>query len=216
MNATRILLVDDHTLVRAGIRSLLEGLDGVREVVEAGDGRAALELIRIQPPDIVLMDIAMKGLNGVETTRLIKKEFPKIFVIILSMHSSEEYVLHALQAGASGYLMKDAAPVELELALVSVLQGNTYLSPLVSRQVITDYLLRIGEDKSDLLLLTPRQREILQLISEGMSTKEIANLLQISVKTVETHRQQIMDRLNIHNIPGLVRFAVREGLVTVE
>jgi DNA-binding NarL/FixJ family response regulator len=216
VNATRILLVDDHTLVRAGIRSLLEGLDGVREVVEAGDGRAALELIRIQPPDIVLMDIAMKGLNGVETTRLIKKEFPKIFVIILSMHSSEEYVLHALQAGASGYLMKDAAPVELELALVSVLQGNTYLSPLVSRQVITDYLLRIGEDKSDLLLLTPRQREILQLISEGMSTKEIANLLQISVKTVETHRQQIMDRLNIHNIPGLVRFAVREGLVTVE
>ncbi len=216
MNATRILLVDDHTLVRAGIRSLLEGLEGVREVVEAGDGRAALELIRIQPPDIVLMDIAMKGLNGVETTRLIKKEFPKIFVIILSMHSSEEYVLHALQAGASGYLMKDAAPVELELALVSVLQGNTYLSPLVSRQVITDYLLRVGEDKSDLLLLTPRQREILQLISEGMSTKEIANLLKISVKTVETHRQQIMDRLNIHNIPGLVRFAVREGLVTVE
>ena len=216
MNATRILLVDDHTLVRAGIRSLLEGLEGVREVVEAGDCRAALELIRIQPPDIVLMDIAMKGLNGVETTRLIKKEFPKIFVIILSMHSSEEYVLHALQAGASGYLMKDAAPVELELALVSVLQGNTYLSPLVSRQVITDYLLRVGEDKSDLLLLTPRQREILQLISEGMSTKEIANLLKISVKTVETHRQQIMDRLNIHNIPGLVRFAVREGLVTVE
>ena len=216
MNATRILLVDDHTLVRAGIRSLLEGLDRVWEVVEAGDGRAALELIRFQPPDIVLMDIAMKGLNGVEATRLIKKEFPKIFIIILSMHSSEEYVLHALQAGASGYLMKDAAPVELELALVAVLQGNIYLSPPVSRQVIMDYLLRIGDSSSNLGLLTPRQREVLQLITEGLSTKEIANLLQVSVKTVETHRQQIMDRLNIHNIPGLVRFAVREGLVTVE
>ena len=216
MNSTRILLVDDHTLVRAGIRSLLEGLDCVQEVLEAGDGRAALEMIRFHPPDIVLMDIAMKGLNGVEATRLIKKEFPKIFVIILSMHSSEEYVLHALQAGASGYLLKDAVPVELELALVSVLRGNTYLSPPVSRQIITEYLLRIGDGKSDLLLLTPRQREILQLISEGMSTKDIANLLGISVKTVETHRQQIMDRLNIHNIPGLVRFAVREGLVTVE
>lgn len=216
MNLIRVLLADDHNLVSAGIRSLLEGLEDIRVVAEARDGREALGLIKTHRPDVVLMDIAMKGLNGLEATAQVKKEFPETHVVILSMHSSEEHVLQALRAGASGYLLKDSATLELELAVKMVMRGETYLSPPVSKHVIEGYIRRVSGEQHPIDLLTPRQREILQLIAEGCSTKEIAARLQVSVKTVETHRAQLMERLKIHDIPGLVRYAIRIGLITPE
>lgn len=216
MNPLRVMLADDHTLVRAGIRSLLQGVAGVEVVGEASDGRAVLELIGTRPVDVVLMDIAMKGLNGLETTLQLKKSHPEVHVIILSMHASEEYVMQALRAGASGYLLKDAATLELELALQVVRRGETYLSPPISKQVVESYMQRVGGERTSLSLLTPRQREILQLIAEGCGTKEIAHRLEVSVKTIETHRAQLMERLDIHDIPGLVRYAIRVGLVSAD
>ncbi len=211
---TRILLADDHTLMRAGIRSLLEKIPGVEVVGEAADGREAVALVKSTSPNMVLMDIAMAGLNGLEATARIRKEFPRVRVIILSMHANEEYVLQTLRAGAAGYLLKDSATAELELAIHAVARGDTYLSPAISKRVIDDYLGRTSGQKSFAEQLTPRQREILQLIAEGKSTKEIAYLLNLSIKTVETHRTQLMDRLDIHDVPGLVRYAMRIGLVT--
>jgi DNA-binding NarL/FixJ family response regulator len=216
MSETRILLADDHALVRAGIRSLLEKLPGVKVVGEAGDGREALSMVKELAPNIVLMDIAMAGLNGLEAAARLTKEVPGVKVIILSMHANEEYVLQALRAGASGYLLKDAAIAELKLALSAVSRGETYLSPAISKHVIDNYLDRVGDKQSPLEGLTPRQREILQMIAEGKTTKEIAFLLNLSVKTVETHRSQLMDRLGIHDVPGLVRYAMRVGLITPE
>ncbi len=212
----RVLLVDDHTLVRAGIRALLEKMPEVDVMAEASDGRMALELIRIDQPDIVLMDIGMHGLNGLEATARISQEFATVRVIILSMYANEEYVLQALQAGATGYLVKAAATAELELALHAVTRGETYLSPAVSRQVIDQYLAQLKSEPAAAGKLTPRQREILQLIAEGKNTKEIAFVLGISVKTVETHRSMLMERLRIRDIPGLVRYAMRIGLVEGE
>ncbi len=222
MKPTRVLLAEDHTLVRAGIRALLQNLTGMQVVAEASDGREALRLIKTYQPDVVLMDIAMAGLNGLEATARVTKEFPTVRVIILSMHSNEEYVAQALRAGAAGYLLKDAVAAELELAVTAVARGKTYLSPAVSKHVIADYLRRVeggatgggGEAPSTSALLTPRQREILQLIAEGHSTKEIASILHLSVKTVETHRTQLMARLDVHDVAGLVRYAIRIGLVT--
>lgn len=216
MNTIRILLADDHTLLRAGIRSLLEKMAGVEVVAEAADGREALDLIKTHQPNMVLMDIAMAGLNGLDATARIVREFPNVRVIILSMHANEEYVLQTLRAGASGYLLKDAATAELELAIQAVARRDTYLSPAISRRVIEDYLGRISGKRSPSEQLTPRQREILQLIAEGKTTKEIAFLLKLSVKTVETHRAQLMDRLDVHDVPGLVRQAMRMGLVPPE
>jgi DNA-binding NarL/FixJ family response regulator len=216
MSNIRLLLADDHTLLRAGIRSLLEKMAGVEVVAEAADGREALDLMRTHQPNVVLMDIAMAGLNGLDATARIVREFPNAKVIILSMHANEEYVLQTLRAGASGYLLKDAATAELELAIQSVARGDTYLSPTISRRVIEDYLGRISGTKSPSDQLTPRQREILQLIAEGKTTKEIAFLLKLSVKTVETHRSQLMDRLGVYDVPGLVRHAMRMGLVPPE
>jgi DNA-binding NarL/FixJ family response regulator len=215
---TRILLADNHTLVRAGIRSLLEGLPGVEVVGEAADGREALALIEERNPDIVFMDIAMEGMNGLEATRRVVKSFSRVRVVMLSIHSNEEYVLQALRAGASGYMLKDAAPSELEIAIKAVAAGATYLSPSVSRQVVDDYLRRVGaeEDATPVEMLTPRQREVLQLIAEGRSTKEIAQKLELGIKTVETHRAQLMERLDLHDIAGVVRYAIRHGLVDVE
>ncbi len=209
----RILLADDHNLMRAGIRSLLEKIVGVVVVGEASDGREAFESVKAHAPNIVLMDIAMAGLNGLEATARIIKEFPQVRVIILSMHANEEYVVQTLRAGAAGYLLKDAATAELELAIQAVARGDTYLSPAISRRVIEEYLGRTSNQRGPGEQLTPRQREILQLIAEGKSTKEIAFVLNVSIKTVETHRTQLMDRLNIHDIPGLVRQAMRMGLV---
>jgi len=215
MTKISVLLADDHTLVRAGFRNMLEGINTVEVIAEAGDGREALVLIERHRPDVVLMDIAMPGLNGLEAARRVSKDFPNVHVVILSMHASEEYVLRALNAGAAGYLLKDADPAELELAIKAARQGNTYLSPPVSRQV-SEYIQRTGGKDSSLEKLTPRQREVLQLIAEGQTNREIAHTLGISVKTVETHRMKLMKRLDIHDIAGLVRYAIRKGLVSLE
>lgn len=219
----KILLADDHHLVRAGIRSLLKSIENVDVVAEANNGREALQLISEHNPDIVLLDIAMAELNGLEVTERVSKEHPEVLIIILSMHMNEEYVLQALKTGASGYMLKDSAPNELEIAIKAVLKGERYLSPAISKNLVDDYLRRIDggtqkkpDSENIFALLTPRQREILQLIAEGNSTKEIANKLHVSVKTVETHRAQLMDRLDIRDIPGLVRYAIRTGIIEFE
>ena len=216
MVKTRILIADDHRLVRAGFRLLLEKIPSVEVVAEADDGREVLELLKKKRADIVLVDIAMAELGGLETLPRIRKDFPGVKVIILSAHANEEYVIRALRSGAAGYMLKDAAAAELELAIKSVSAAKTYLSPSISRTVINGYLQRLGGPISPLEQLTPRQREILQLIAEGRNTKEIAYDLTISFKTVESHRLQLMERLNIHDVPGLVRYAVRSGLVSAE
>jgi DNA-binding NarL/FixJ family response regulator len=208
----RILLVDDHALVRAGIRSLLNGMADVVVVAEAASGEDGLLLAERERPDVVLMDIAMKGITGLESAARLRDRLPDIRVIILSMHSGEEYVLQALRAGAAGYLLKDAATGELELALRSVIRGESWLSPAVSRQVVEGYVQRVGGEPGT-EVLTARQREVLALVAAGKSTKEIAFTLNLSVKTIETHRAQIMERLGIRDVPGLVRYALRTGLV---
>ncbi len=214
MNPTRVLLADDHTLVRAGLRKLLESMPQVTVVGEADDGLALLALAAQLRPDLVLMDIAMAGLNGLEATARLLKAQPGIRVLILSMHQNEEYVRQALRNGAMAYLLKDAAPVELELAIQAVQRGETYLSPAVSRGVLSDYVERLRGDPVPAVLLTPRQREVLQLVAEGHSTKEIARRLDLSVKTVDTHRSQLMKQLDIHEVAGLVRYALRSGLIS--
>ena len=187
------------------------------EVVgEASNGRETLALVRSELPNLVLMDIAMPELNGLDTLAKIVKNFPGVKVVVLSAHANEEYVIRALRSGASGYMLKDAATAELQLAIGFVTQDKTYLSPSLSQTVIDSYLQRVGGELSPLEQLTARQREILQLIAEGKNTKEIASTLEISVKTVEAHRLQLMARLDIHDVPGLVRYAIREGLVSSE
>ena len=214
MKPIRIVLADDHTLVRAGIRTLCELLDGITVVAEVADGNQALEMVKAHQPDLVLMDIAMKTLNGLEATAQIKREFPQVRVIILSMYTAEDYVHQALKAGAAGYLIKDSAVSELETAITAVMRGEFYLCPQTSKLVVQSYLQSTGPIEGPLGVLTPRQRETLQLIAEGHNTKDIAFRLNLSVKTVETHRAQIMERLGIHDIAGLVRFAIRVGLVS--
>lgn len=212
MKTTRVLLADDHALLRAGIRALIESFEGVTVVGEVDNGRAALEQIALARPDLVLMDITMPGLNGLDALARITKEFPETRVLILTMHANEEYVLTAMRGGAAGYLLKNAKPAELELALETVGGGETYISPGIAG-TLADYLRRAGQSDDPLVQLTPRQREILQLIAEGQSTKEIADTLKISVKTVEMHRAQLMERLQIHDIAGLVRYAIRIGMI---
>jgi len=211
----RVLLVDDHALVRAGIRSLLRDIEGVEVVGEAADGAEALAIAGRERLDAVLLDIAMKGMSGLEAAARFRELHPGVRVLILSMHASEEYVLQALRAGAAAYLIKDSATAELELALRSVMRGETYLSPAISRQVVDGYVQRVGAGAAE-DPLTPRQREVLKRVAEGRSTKEIAYDLGLSVKTVETHRAQIMERLGIRDVAGLVRYAMRTGLVPPE
>ena len=212
----QLVIADNHTLVRAGFRSLVGDIDGVEVVGEAENGREALHLVETLKPQVVLMDIAMPEMNGLEATARIAREFPQVRVLILSMHANEEYVYQALRSGASGYLLKDSGTEELDLALRAIARGETYLCPAVSKYVVNDYVRRLGEDQNPLDQITPRQREILQLIAEGKSTKDIADILYISTKTVETHRAQLMARLDIHDIAGLVRYAIRIGLVVLE
>jgi DNA-binding NarL/FixJ family response regulator len=212
----RVLLADDHTLVRAGIRSLLATLSGMEVVGEAGDGHEALRLADSLRPSVVLLDIGMPGLNGLEVVERLAKLVPTIRVVILSMHTAEEYVLQALRGGAAGYLLKGSAVAELEVALRAVVRGETYLSPGVSKRLVDELLSRAGEATHPLAALTPRQREILQLVAEGLTSKEVAHRLGLSSRTVETHRAQLMERLGVHDLPGLVRFAVRVGLVKPE
>ena len=214
MTPLRVVLADDHALVRAGIRSLLERIPGVEVVGEAHDGLDALALIGAHQPDLVLIDIAMAGLNGLEVAACVARDWPEVRVIILSMHANEEYVAQALRAGAVGYLLKDSATAELDLALEAASRGETYLSPAISRTVISGYLARLsGTGAGTASPLTPRQREVLTLVASGKSTKEIAHMLKLSVKTVETHRAQLMERLNIHDVAGLVKYALHLGLI---
>jgi len=210
----RVLLADDHTLVRAGIRSLLEAMPGVEVVAESGDGREALDLIAKHRPDVALLDIGMPGLSGLEVAKRASDESPRTKIVILSMHADPTYVTQALRAGVAGYLLKGAAVSELPLAFQAVMRGETYLTPKVSRSVVEGFL----RDTEPVPVegLTARQREILQMIAEGHSTREIARVLNVSIKTIETHRSRLMDRLDIHDVPGLVRFAIRAGLVTPE
>ena len=208
-----IVLADDHNLVRKGIRALLEALPGVRVVGEASDGQNALKLIEKHHPHVAVLDISMPGLNGLEVAARASKSSPETKIVMLSMHAGEGYVAQALRAGVSGYLLKDAADDELALAMNAVVRGDVYLSPQISRQVV-DRLARADSEPDPLAGLTPRQREILQLVAEGKSSKEIAVLLNVSTKTVESHRAQIMERLDLHDVTALVRFAIRVGLVS--
>ncbi|HYP17338.1 MAG TPA: response regulator transcription factor [Opitutus sp.] len=212
-----IILADDHALVRAGIRTLLEKIPGVTIVAESGDGRETVALVRTHDPDIVMMDISMPELNGLDATARIVRECPRTKVLMLSMHTNEDYVLQALRAGATGYLLKDAATAELQLALVAVRRGETYLSPTISKEVLARHRRGALDPKAETTkTLTPRMREIVQLIAEGRSTKEIAFLLNLSVKTIETHRMHLMARLNLHDVAGVVRYAMRNGLISAD
>jgi DNA-binding NarL/FixJ family response regulator len=211
----RVLLIDDHALVRAGIRALLSRHEGVEVVGEAAGGRDALRLIEELQPDIVLLDIAMPGLSGLEVLAESTKRFPHVRVIILTVHEAGEYALRALRAGAAGYLPKSAASTELHEAIDTVARGGNYVSGEVARETILQQA-KGSADEYLLQKLTPRQREILILMAEGNSTRDIAGTLKISVKTVESHRAQLMERLNIHEVAGLVRYAIRMGLVKVE
>ena len=211
----RVILADDHPIVRSGIRSELEKIPGVEVAAEAGDGREALELVKTHAPDIVFMDVSMKGLNGLEATSRITKDFPKTRVVILSMHQNEEYFWQALKAGAAGYLLKKAAVAELGTALKTVSGGQIYVTRELSSKLLQKLpLQQIAHQKSPLEKLTERQREILQLIAEGQTTKAIGLILKVSPKTVEYHRSKLMERLNIYDIPGLVRFALQNGLIS--
>lgn len=213
MNDARILLVEDHTLVRAGFRMLLEKIPGIVVIGEVSDGLSAIKMAKDLEPDVVLMDIAMRGMNGLEATRRIRQDGLRTKILMLSMYTNEEYLKEALSAGAAGYLLKDADRNELEVAIKAVCRGETYLTPSMAKFTVDAYCRGEETSTGPLARLTARQREILQLIAEGSSTKQIAQRLDLSVKTVETHRTQLMERLEIHDIAGLVRLAIRTGLV---
>jgi DNA-binding NarL/FixJ family response regulator len=213
----RLLLADDHALVRAGMRALLSELNGVEVVAETGDGLEALQLIREKKPDLALLDITMPGLNGLDVAARVTKELPRTKVIIVSMHGDAESVRRALLSGASGYLLKHSDRAELEMALRAVARGDTWLSPAVSKTVMTAFAASARSAAGGTYeVLTPRQREVLQLIAEGLSTKEIAARLGVGLKTVESHRTELMERLGIHGVAGLVRYAIRAGIVGSE
>ena len=213
----RVVLADDHNLVRAGVRALLLEIPQVEVVGEAADGREVLALIAKLRPDLALLDIGMPGLNGLDAAERIRRESPSTRIVILSMHAGEGYVARALRLGVSGYMLKEACSEELPLLVRAVMRGETWLSPGISKQVVEALRNRMTDGADgEPELLTPRQREILQLVAEGKSTKDIARMLDLSVKTVETHRTQIMERLDIHDLAGLVRYAIRIGLVSSE
>ncbi len=213
-----VLLADDHTILRQGIRTLLETQPDMEVVGEATNGREAVELARQLRPLVILMDISMPLLNGLEATRLIKKELPAIQVVVLTMHENEEYLVNILQAGATGYVLKQAADRELIEAVRIASRGDTYLYPRIARLLVTDYLRRVESgvpDERDAAYdtLTQREREILKLIAEGHTNKEIAELLVLSVKTVENHRYSLMNKLNAHDRGELIKYAIRVGLI---
>lgn len=214
MKAIRTLIVDDHALVRAGIRALVEKINGITVVAEAGKGSEAKELITNLKPDLVLLDITMPDGNGFEVLLHVQKNFPETRIIVLTVHEAGEYAIRALREGAAGFLPKSAASTELEQAIQAVMNGETYISPETSRKTLLEY--GKGTKRNLLETLSPRQREVLRLIAEGRTTKQIAQMLAISVKTVETHRSQLMERLDIHDVAGLVRYAIIVGLIEVE
>jgi DNA-binding NarL/FixJ family response regulator len=213
----RVVLADDHPIVRAGIRAELENVPRVQVVAEAADGREAIELVKSHHPDVVFMDISMPGLNGLEATARLAKEFPDVRVVILSRHDNEEYFWHALKAGACGYILKKAALSELRGAVERVMNGEIFLSREISNRLVKKFpAQQIAQQRNPLDQLTDRQREILQLIAEGQTTKAIAIILNVSPKTIEYHRAQLMARLKIYDVPGLVRFALHVGLISDE
>lgn len=215
----KIVLADDHQIVREGLRTLLEKNDNFQVVAEAGDGRTAVKHVDEYKPDLIVMDMMMPDLNGIEATRQIAARHPDIKIIALSMHSDKQLVKQMLKAGASGYVLKDCAVNELICAIQSVIKANIYLSPSINTMLLKEKVFEQGEFNSSssvFALLSNREREVLQLIGEGKSTKEIAYALSVSVKTIETHRQQIMSKLNIHSIAGLTKYAIREGLTSLD
>ena len=215
--STRIILADDHGIMREGLRALLEKQPGIEVIAEAENGRTTVELSRELKPDVVIIDIAMPDLNGIEATRQIVAESPGVKVIALSMHSDRKFVREMLSAGASGYMLKDSAFEELDKAISTVNDNQTYLSPGIADTVVKDYLGKIVTDNSAAsIALTNREREVLQLFAEGKTTKQIASLLFVSIKTIETHRKQIMDKLGLNSIAELTKYAIREGLTSLE
>jgi len=214
----RTLLVEDHALVRAGLRALLAGAEGLEVIGEAADGRQAVDLCATLKPDLVLMDVAMADLNGIEAARQIHQSHPDIKLLMVSMHGSRQYIFESLKAGVNGYVLKEAAFTELLTAIGEVMNGGTYLSPKLSEVVMEDYVRRAQghEAASELEKLSAREREVLQLIAEGKSSAEVGELLHISVRTVDTHRHNIMEKLEIHSIAGLTRFAIRHGVSTMQ
>jgi DNA-binding NarL/FixJ family response regulator len=217
MNTRRsILMADDHALVRAGIRALLESLPGVEVIGETGNGLEAVELVRRNPPDVILLDVTLPGLNGLEAAARIVQSGAPTRVLMISMHASADYAARAFAAGALGYLNKDAAFDELSTAIEQVCAGRRYLCRAIDDDVVRQLERRVGSSATGIDVLTSRQRQILQMIAEGQGTRQIAERLSLSVKTVETHRAQLMQRLDIHDVPGLVRFAIRHGLLPPE
>ena len=214
---TRIILADDHGIMREGLRALLEKQSGIEVIAEADNGRTTVELSRELKPDVVIIDIAMPDLNGIEATRQIVAESPGVKVIALSMHSDRKFVKEMLSAGASGYMLKDSAFEELDKAISTVNDNKTYLSPGIAGTVVKDYLGKIVTyNSSTSIALTNREREVLQLFAEGKTTKQIASLLFLSIKTIETHRKQIMGKLGLNGIAELTKYAIREGLTSLE
>ncbi|MFZ1099150.1 MAG: response regulator transcription factor [Steroidobacteraceae bacterium] len=212
----RVVLADDHTLFRAGLRALLRALDDIEVVAEGADGREALRLIAVHRPDVALMDIMMPELNGLDAAARVARAFPRTRVVIVSMNADEDSVLKALRAGAAGYLVKSADPAELELAIRATARGETFLSSVVSEHLVAACVKRVDSERTSLERLTQRQREVLQLVAEGHTTKEIATKLGISVKTAETYRGELMRALGIHDVATLTRYAIRTGLISLD
>ncbi len=216
MSKTKVLLVDDHTIVRQGIKALLDTQEGIEVVGEAEDGREAIEKVKQMAPNVIVIDITMPNLNGIEATRQIKKINPEIKVLVLTVHDNEEYIHRILQAGASGYLLKESAVSDLVSAINAVEKGDIFLSPSISKVVVKDYIRHVDTESGDfdsLNVLTNREREVLQLIAEGHTNKDIARILKLSIKTIDVHRSHIMDKLNIRDITGLVKYSIRKGLI---
>ena len=216
MDQIRILLSDDHNILRDGMRLLLERQPGFVVVAEASDGRETLDLVQNHQPDVVVMDIAMPNMNGIEATRRITEKHPQMGVVILSMHYDESYVIRSLKAGARAYLLKDAMKSELIAAIHAVAEGRSFFSPKISRILQEDYVQALGRKGADdsYELLTDREREILQLVAEGKTNKEIAHTLNLSLYTVDTHRTHILQKLNLHSVPEVILYAVRKGIIT--
>ena len=212
----RIIIADDHPFMRTGLRHVLEEHAGFRVVGEASDGREAVRVVENQNPDVAILDIGMPNLNGIEAARQIGASTPRVAIVVLSMHTDEAYVLRALKAGARAYLLKESAEADLIAAVKAVSQGKSFFSPAISQMLLEDYMRRIRDrDVEDSYeLLTPREREILQMVAEGKSNKDVANLLNLSLYTVETHRSNMMEKLSLHNVPELILYAVRKGVIS--
>ncbi|MBI9016686.1 MAG: response regulator transcription factor [Phycisphaerae bacterium] len=215
--ATTVLIADDHQIMREGLKNLIDQQDGMQVIGEAGDGRRAVELTQEHSPNVVIMDVSMPGLNGIEATRQIKNQNPATKVLALSVHPGRHFVSDMLKAGAAGYLLKNCAFKEMKIAIDTLLEDHTYLSPGLTDVIVEDYVKQLNSGQTAVCAgLSSREREVLQLIAEGNSTKQIAQLLHVSAKTVATHREHIMSKLSIHNVVDLTKYAVREGLTSFE